>query len=223
VTDLAGYRFDQRGQIERRSRGGGLADVAATEKWSDGTDEFGQLRLDDPLHPDELGTGGRLSLGRRAGTWCGVRRRRRGSGRGRNDGRCAVAREQAEQIRRRGEVGGRDAIDHRVREGEASRGDLADAIDRLEPALGAKDQGDDVSLLEPDARRLVVGGRDEHGARAPGRTEAAQLAQELGVGNGSPLGAHAPTGCYWVPRRSTASFTLARSRSMARARLPISS
>jgi hypothetical protein len=28
VTDLAGYRFDQRGQIERRSRGGGLADVA---------------------------------------------------------------------------------------------------------------------------------------------------------------------------------------------------
>src|SRR4029450_8530437 len=84
-------------------------------------------------------------------------------------------------------------------------------------------QGDDVPLPKPDARRLVVGGGDEHGARALGRAETTQLAQELGVGNGSPLGAHAPAGCYWVPRRSTASFTLARSRSMARARLPISS
>src|SRR5947209_2025767 len=76
VADLASDRFDQRGHIQRRSRGGCLRDVAAAQKWGDGADEFGQLRLDDGLHLDELGTGGRRRLGRRDGTWRGVRRRR---------------------------------------------------------------------------------------------------------------------------------------------------
>jgi hypothetical protein len=43
---------------------------------------------------------------------------------------------------------------------------------------------------------------------------------EVGAGSGLTVG---PDGYRAVPSRSTASFTLARSRSMARARLPISS
>jgi len=56
-TKLSGGRFDQRAQIQRRSRGGCLGDVVAAEKGSDGADEFGQLRLDNPLRFDELRTG----------------------------------------------------------------------------------------------------------------------------------------------------------------------
>src|SRR5205809_165365 len=73
------------------------------------------------------------------------------------------------------------------------------------------------------AGRLHGGGGEEQGAGALGRAGTAQLAEDLGAGNGGRRGARALAGCYWVPRRSTASFTLARSGSMARARLPISS
>src|SRR6266567_1547410 len=220
VADLTGDRFHQRGQIPRRSRGGCPRHVVAAEAGSDGADELGQLGLDDRLHFGERCTGGRERPSGRDGSWRGVRLRYR---RRRDDGGRVVAGEQAEEKERIGKVGGRDAIDDRVREGEASRRDLADVIDRLEPALGAKDQGDDFALPEHDARRLIVAGGDEHGAGAPGRAESAELGQELGIRYGGRLGAHATPRGYGVPRRSTASFTLARSRSMARARLPISS
>src|SRR5215470_19219980 len=170
VTNLASDGVHERRPVEWRPGAGRPRDVLAAEHGGDGAHEFRELRFDGRLRPAQRGVDSRGSCRR------GERRSRTRSAWGRRGGlarrqRRPLTSEQREESGRWGKIVGPHAIDDGLGEAEAATRDLAQMVGGLEPTARAEDHGDDRALAQPDAHRLVVGGGDEHGTRAPGRAE----------------------------------------------------